>query len=153
MVLIGTALAGGRASGRRPAIDCAGIALLAATVSALLLGIVEAGRRGSWARPRCCVPLLGAALAAFCCSVERRAREPIVPPRLFENRMVVAALVTGFLSGMAMFGAISFVPLFMQAAVGTSATVAGFVLTPFVLGWVAMSIAGARFVLRAGTGW
>jgi MFS family permease len=64
--------------------------------------------------------------------------------------MVVAAMVTGFLSGMAMFGAISFVPLFMQAVGGTSAMVAGFVLTPFVLGWVAMSVTSARLVLRTG---
>ncbi len=81
---------------------------------------------------------------------ERRAREPIVPLRLFGNRMVLAALVTGFLSGMAMFGAISFVPLFMQAVLGTSATAAGFVLTPFVLGWVSMSVTSARLVLRLG---
>jgi len=50
----------------------------------------------------------------------------------------------------AMFGAISFVPLFMQAVVGSSATQAGFVLTPFVLGWVVCSIIGARLVFRVG---
>jgi MFS family permease len=51
---------------------------------------------------------------------------------------------------MAMFGAISFVPLFMQGVAGTSATVAGFVLTPFVIGWVVLSAASARLVLRTG---
>jgi predicted MFS family arabinose efflux permease len=51
---------------------------------------------------------------------------------------------------MAMFGAISFVPLFMQSVVKTSAMVAGFVLTPFVLGWVSMSVTSARLVLRVG---
>ena len=56
----------------------------------------------------------------------------------------------GSSSGMAMFGAISFVPLFMQAVRGTSAMVAGFVLTPFVLGWVGMSVTSARLVLRTG---
>jgi MFS family permease len=63
---------------------------------------------------------------------------------------VVAAILTGFLAGMAMFGAISFVPLFMQGVAGTSATEGGFVLTPFVLGWVALSITSARLVLRVG---
>ena len=82
--------------------------------------------------------------------VERRAREPIVPFRLFRHRMVLAAGVNGFLSGMAMFGAISFVPLFLQHVSGMSATAAGFVLMPFVLGWVAMSIVSARLVLRIG---
>jgi MFS family permease len=64
--------------------------------------------------------------------------------------MVLAAGINGFLSGMAMFGAISFVPLFLQHVSGMSATAAGFVLTPFVLGWVAMSIVSARLVLRIG---
>jgi predicted MFS family arabinose efflux permease len=49
-----------------------------------------------------------------------------------------------------MFGAISFVPLFLQHVSGMSATAAGFVLTPFVLGWVAMSIVSARLALRLG---
>src|SRR2546425_164428 len=63
---------------------------------------------------------------------------------------VLAAGVNGFLSGMAMFGAISFVPLFLQHVSGMSATAAGVVLMPFVLGWVAMSIVSARLVLRVG---
>jgi len=49
-----------------------------------------------------------------------------------------------------MFGAITFVPLFLQAVTGSSATQAGFVLMPFVIGWVACSILGARLVLRVG---
>lgn len=151
MGLIGTGLVGARRPTRRPVIDGTGLILLAATVTGLLLGLVEAGRPGSWGRPAVLGPLVGAVLAgALFVGVERRAREPIVPLSLFGNRMVLAALATGFLSGMAMFGAISFVPLFMQAVVGTSAMVAGFVLTPFVLGWVAMSIASARLVLRVG---
>jgi predicted MFS family arabinose efflux permease len=81
-------------------------------------------------------------------SVERQAREPMLPLSLFANRIVLAAMVTGFLAGMAMFGAISFVPLFLQQVAGTSATVAGFVLTPFVIGWVVLSAASARLVLR-----
>ena len=65
--------------------------------------------------------------------VEQRATDPIVPLRLFKSRMVVAAVVTRFLAGMAMFGALSFVPLFLQSVTGASATGAGLVLTPFVL--------------------
>src|SRR5207247_1318078 len=69
---------------------------------------------------------------------------------LFGGRMFVAAVVTRFLAGMAMFGAISFVPLFLQSVTGTTATGAGMVLTPFILGWVAMSVTSARLVLRIG---
>jgi EmrB/QacA subfamily drug resistance transporter len=151
MALIATSLTEERRIARRPVIDYAGLALFAAGVSALLLGVVEGGRAASWTRPDVAGPLAagGLALAAFVL-VERRAAEPIVPLRLFGNRIVVAAVTTGFLAGMAMFGAISFVPLFMQSVVGTSATQAGFVLTPFVLGWVAFSVTSARLVLRIG---
>jgi EmrB/QacA subfamily drug resistance transporter len=137
--------------GRRPIIDYVGLLLFGAGVSALLVGLVAAGRRGAWLAPEVLGPLALAAVAltAFV-GAERRAAEPIVPLRLFGNRIVVAAVVTGFLAGMAMFGALSFVPLFLQAVTGRSATAAGFVLTPFVLGWVALSVASARLVLRVG---
>jgi len=136
---------------RRHAFDWTGVVLFTAAVSALLIGILEAGRAGVWTGRDVLVPLGVAvcALAAFI-PVERRAREPIVPFRLFRHRAVLAAGVNGFLSGMAMFGAISFVPLFLQHVTGMSATAAGFVLMPFVLGWVAMSIISARLVLRVG---
>jgi EmrB/QacA subfamily drug resistance transporter len=151
MALIATALGETDRGRRRPVIDYAGFALFASGVSALLLGVVEAGRVADWARVDVLGPLVFAlgALAAFV-AVERRAAEPIVPLRLFENRVVLAAAVTGFLAGMAMFGAISFVPLFLQSVGGMSATAAGVVLVPFVFGWVALSVASARLVLRIG---
>jgi EmrB/QacA subfamily drug resistance transporter len=151
MLLIGSSLPKGRPTARVPLVDYAGIVLFATGVSALLLGLVQAGRVGAWGRLDVLGPLTVAALAlgAFV-TVERRASEPIVPLGLFGNRIVLAAVVTGFLAGMAMFGAISFVPLFLQGVSGTSATVAGFVLTPFVIGWVVLSAASARLVLRIG---
>ncbi len=151
MALIATGLAGEARPASRPVIDYGGVALFAAGVSSLLVGVVAAGQTGAWHRLDVVAPLVVAALAlAGFVAVERRAADPIVPLRLFGNRIVVAAVITGFLAGMAMFGAISFVPLFMQAVAGSSATQAGFVLTPFVLGWVAFSIVGARLVLRIG---
>lgn len=136
---------------RRPVVDWAGVALFAAGVSAILLGIVAAGRVGVWWTIEVIAPLvLGALVIVGFVVVERRATEPVVPPRLFRNRMVVAAVVTRFLAGMAMFGALSFVPLFLQSVTGASATGAGLVLTPFVLGWVLTSVLSARLVLRVG---
>jgi EmrB/QacA subfamily drug resistance transporter len=149
MLLLHGALPEGQ---RRPhRLDYAGVALFSAGVSALLFGIMEAGRVGRWTGIDVLLPLgvAATALGAFIV-VERQASEPIVPLRLFRHRMVTAASVNGLLSGMAMFGAISFVPLFLQHVSGMSATAAGFVLTPFVLGWVAMSIISARLVLRLG---
>jgi predicted MFS family arabinose efflux permease len=120
-------------------------------ISALLIGLVEAGRGALWWRPSV-LGLLGLSvvLLAFFVVVERRAAEPVVPLGLFANPMVRAAAATGFFSGMAMFGAITFVPLYLQAVTGSSAMQAGFVLVPFVFGWVVCSIVAARLVLRVG---
>ena len=151
MALIATGLLEEARSPRRPVMDVAGVALFTAGVSALLLGIVQAGRAGSWSGAAVLSPLaLGLTGLVLFVVVERRAAEPIVPLRLFGSRMVIAAVVTRFLAGMAMFGAISFVPLFLQSVTGTTATGAGMVLTPFILGWVAMSVTSARLVLRVG---
>jgi EmrB/QacA subfamily drug resistance transporter len=151
MALIATGLRDQPRQGPRPVIDYAGLGLFSAGVSALLIGVLEAGRVARWTGADVLGPLLLAAVAlsAFV-AIERRAVEPIVPLELFRVRVVLAAAVTGFLAGMAMFGAISFVPLFLQSVSGLSATGAGVVLIPFVLGWVAMSIVSARLVLRIG---
>jgi EmrB/QacA subfamily drug resistance transporter len=151
MAVVWSALRGDARPVRRPTIDYVGLALFFAGVSALLIGLGQAGRAGRWSGLDVVGPLLfaAAALVAFV-AVERRVPEPIVPLRLFRHRMVLAASVTGFLAGMAMFGAISFVPLFLQSVSGMTATSAGFVLTPFVLGWVTLSVVSARLVLKVG---
>jgi EmrB/QacA subfamily drug resistance transporter len=151
MWLIGSGLPPGRSTQRTPTIDYAGIGSFAVGVSALLLALVQAGRVGAWWSLDVVGLFLVAAVAlGLFVSAERQAREPMVPLTLFANRIVLAAIVTGFLAGMAMFGAISFVPLFLQKVSGTSATVAGFVLTPFVIGWVVLSAVSAKLVLRIG---
>jgi EmrB/QacA subfamily drug resistance transporter len=151
MAMIAAALRSATAPSRRRVVDWAGVTLFGAGASALLLGIVEAGRAGSWARPGVVALIgIGALGLSVFVAAERRAAEPIVLLRLFRNRMVMAAIVTRFLAGMAMFGAISFIPLYLQSVVGATATGAGLVLTPFVLGWVVTSALSARLVLRAG---
>ncbi len=151
MAAIRWGLAGERLARRATAFDYRGTGVFAVAVSALLIGLVEAGRGASWWRPSV-VGLLAfsVVLLVLFVMIERQAAEPVVPLGLFANPMVRAAAATGFLSGMAMFGAIAFVPLYLQAVIGSSATQAGFVLMPFVIGWVACSILGARMVLRVG---
>jgi EmrB/QacA subfamily drug resistance transporter len=82
--------------------------------------------------------------------VERRASDPILPLDLFGHRLMASSLVVVFMTGMAMFGAIAFVPLFVQAVLGGTATEAGQVLTPLFLGWVLTSIVSARLTVRIG---
>jgi len=134
----------------RASFDLLGMAVFAAAISTLLVGLVEIGA-GESGRPAGLglLALSGGLLALFV-FVERRVAEPVIPLRLFGNPVLRAAAVTGLLSGMAMFGAITYVPLYLQAVTGSTATQAGWVLMPFVLGWVAFSVVGARLVLRVG---
>jgi hypothetical protein len=80
--------------------------------------------------------------------VERQARDPILPFPLFRDRIFAIACSQGVLAGGALFGSVSFVPLFVQAVLGTSATAAGVTLTPMTLGWTFASILGSQFLLR-----
>ena len=129
--------------GARPAVDYAGVVLLSAAIVLLLLGLFELGTTTSWL-------LLGGAVlsGAVLAWVEQRAADPIVPLRLFGTRSFAVASGHGLLAGFAMFGSVSFVPLFAQAVFGTSATGAGATLTPLMLGWVLASIVGSRLLLR-----
>lgn len=136
----------------RPSIDYAGAALLMASITLLMLGLVEGGatlREFASARN---LSLVAAAVAfgAVFIYVERRARDPIVPLGLFRNRVVSVSVAAGFLAGVSMFGVISFVPLFAQGALGSTATEAGSLLTPLMLSWVGMSVVGGRLLLRVG---
>lgn len=132
-----------RPAGERPQIDFAGAALLVVGVVALLMGLNDLGSPLSLA-------LLGLSLAALAALVwvERRAASPILPVGLMGDRMFAVACGHGFLAGWAMFGSMSYVPLFVQGVLGASATVAGSTLTPMLLGWVFASIIGGRLLLR-----
>jgi EmrB/QacA subfamily drug resistance transporter len=136
----------------RPSIDYAGAATLMLAITLFMLALVEGGSSLlSLASPRNLALFAGAALLALLFVwVERRANDPIVPFALFGNRVVAVATAAGFLAGVAMFGAISFVPLFAQGALGATATEAGSLLTPLMLSWVSLSIVGGRLLLKVG---
>jgi EmrB/QacA subfamily drug resistance transporter len=136
----------------RPSIDYAGAALLMASITCLMLALVEGGatlREVASARNMGLL-FIAMLLGALFIYVERRAPDPIVPLGLFRNRVVAVSVVAGFLAGVAMFGAISFVPLFAQGALGSTATEAGSLLTPLMLSWVGLSIVGGRLLLKVG---
>jgi MFS family permease len=148
--IIGFALVEPRRT-EHPSIDYAGAATLTAAVTLLMLALVEGGDPSQLLRPRnIAIFLTTAALVAAFVAIERRAREPIIPLDLLRNRVVAVAVIVGFLSGAAMFGAISFIPLFAQGGLGATATQAGTLLTPLMLSWVLMSIVGGRLMLRTG---
>jgi EmrB/QacA subfamily drug resistance transporter len=134
-------------------VDILGAVLLTAGLGGVLLALVEGGRHGGLGVTYGSLLVVSLLLMAAFVHWERRAPEPLLPLRLFSNRMFRAASVSGFLAGMAMFGTISFIPLFVQGVLGGSATSAGTALTPFVLGWVTFSVVSARLLLRVGYRW
>lgn len=136
----------------RPAIDYAGAATLMAAITLLMLALVEGGTSvRSLTSARNLALFAGAvALTFLFIWIERRASDPVVPFKLFGNRVVLVAVVSGFLAGVAMFGALTFVPLFAQGSLGATATAAGSLLTPLMLSWVGLSIVGGRLLLRTG---
>jgi len=128
----------------RPAVDYAGAALLTVSVVMLLLGLMGSGT-SSWL-------LIAGAVVLFILLVwvERRAADPVLPLPLFRDLLFTTATVHGVLTGWALFGSVSFIPLFVQSVMGTSATQAGITLTPLLLGWVTASIIGTRLMLVVG---
>jgi EmrB/QacA subfamily drug resistance transporter len=135
---------------QKPTIDYAGAILLMLAISLLMLAMVEGVKSLATIVAPTNVALFGISfvLLYLFVRVERRARDPIIPFQLLENRTVSASILAGFLGGIGMFGAISFVPLFAQGALGMSATEAGSLLTPLMLSWVTMSVVGGRLLLK-----
>ena len=151
--VLGVALAGTDRPRSRVKVDFRGAALLTTGMAGLLAALVEGGRAGRFGLGHAALAALSVALLVEFARWERHAPEPLLPLRLFANRMFRAAAVSGFLAGMAMFGTISFIPLFVQGVLGGTATEAGTALTPFVLGWVTFSVVSARLLLRVGYRW
>ena len=127
----------------RVQVDFLGAVLLTLSVIALLMGLSELGTAlGSG------LLVVAVLLIALLLWVESRAADPVLPLSLLKDRLFAVACAHGLFSGWSMFGSLSFVPLFVQTVLGTSATEAGTTLTPMLLGWVAASIVGSRLLLR-----
>jgi EmrB/QacA subfamily drug resistance transporter len=135
----------------KPTVDYVGAALLMIAVSVLMLAMVENGSASFLGAQNIMLLALAAVLLGIFYWVEKRAKDPVIPFDLFRNRTIAIGVGCGFLAGIAMFGAISFVPLFAQGVLGFSATQAGSLLTPLMLSWVSMSIVGGRLMLKVST--
>ena len=133
-------------------IDYVGAALLMSAVSALMLALNQTGVTDATLGRGLVYALYGLAvvLGAAFVVMERRTPQPILPLSLLGNRMVATTTFSGTLLGVAIFGALAFVPLYVQAALGRSAREAGGVLTPLLLGWVTMSIIPGPRLTRIG---
>jgi EmrB/QacA subfamily drug resistance transporter len=136
---------------RAHSIDYVGAALLATGTTSLLLGLVWGGSTYPWASGEVIVALaLSVLLLVAFGFVERRVPEPILPFEILRNRIVAASVLCMALVGAAMFGTITYVPLFVQGVIGTSATSSGVVLTPLMLAVVTTSFLTGQLVSRTG---
>jgi EmrB/QacA subfamily drug resistance transporter len=130
-------------------IDYLGIATLIPAVVLLLLGLTFGGDKFEWASTNSFLIFGGSiVLLILFALVERKAVEPILDLALFKNRVFAATNALGFLLGLGMFGAIMFVPLFMQGVLGVSPTQAGSTMTPMMIAMIASSIIGGRLLLK-----
>ncbi|MFJ8820296.1 DHA2 family efflux MFS transporter permease subunit [Streptomyces sp. NPDC102467] len=135
----------------RARIDLAGAGLLTATILALTLLASWAGTTYAWTSPQILgLALVSAGALAGFVRAERRAAEPVIPPRLFHDRNFTVAQILSFTSGAAMLAAASYLPQYMQLVRGMSATESGLLLLPLMLGMMAAQLLIGRRVSVGG---
>jgi EmrB/QacA subfamily drug resistance transporter len=135
----------------RHRIDIPGATLLSAGVAALTLLTTWGGNEYAWGSATIVgLGVAGVALLAVFGWWETRAAEPIVPLSLFRSSVFSVANAMGFAIGMAMFGAIIFLPLYLQIVYGASPTSSGLRTLPLMAGLLVAAIASGRAISRMG---
>ncbi|WNG42765.1 MFS transporter [Archangium minus] len=124
-------------------LDFAGAALLSAGVVALLFGVQGIGRN------LLALPVGAVLLTAFVL-VERKVADPVIPMSIFKIPAIAISSAAGALFSAAMFGATTYVPLYVQGVLGGSPTLAGGMITPMIVGWPVASLFAGRLLLKTG---
>ncbi|MFF4301645.1 MDR family MFS transporter [Streptomyces sp. NPDC001601] len=138
-------------SAAKPVIDYLGIALVAVGASSLILATSWGGNEYPWGSGTVIGLFVGGAVAlALFCWVETRAREPMLPMRLFGNPVFTVCSVLSFIVGFAMLGAMTYLPSYLQYVDGDSATVSGVRTLPMVIGLLIASIFSGNVVSKTG---
>ena len=132
-------------------LDIGGAVLLVCGVTCLLLSLIWGGTDYPWSSPM----IIGLGLSGILVTVlffvwEARAPEPILPLRLFKDSIFFLSSLMGFIIGAALFGAVVFLPLFLQVVVGLSATNSGLLLLPLTVGIVSGSVGSGWVISRSG---
>jgi EmrB/QacA subfamily drug resistance transporter len=135
---------------RRP-VDYTGAALLGLTTVPLLLALVWAGSEFAWTSPE----IVGLFAFSAVCMVaflwnESRVQEPIIPLMLFKSRFFAIATFLSFITGMGLFGAVNYMPMFVQGVLGTSAAASGLVTSPMMMTMVVASTVAGIWATRIG---
>ncbi|GHB34849.1 EmrB/QacA family drug resistance transporter [Streptomyces viridiviolaceus] len=135
----------------RHVIDYLGTLLIASVATCLVLAASLGGTTWAWDSPQIIgLAVLGVVLAAAFVAVERRAAEPVIPLKLFRIRTFTLAAVISFVIGFAMFGAMTYLPTFLQVVHGVSPTLSGVHMLPMVFGVLLSSTVSGQIVSRTG---
>jgi EmrB/QacA subfamily drug resistance transporter len=135
----------------REPVDYFGSVFLTMTIVPMLLAFSWAGTKYEWTSFEIS-GLFAASIGALAIFIwiERKANSPILPLSLFKNSVFTISNLVGFLMGAGMFGAIMYMPFFIQGVIGTSATVSGFVMMPMMLSMVVASAIGGQLITKTG---
>ncbi|MFI9562495.1 DHA2 family efflux MFS transporter permease subunit [Streptomyces rishiriensis] len=135
----------------RHVIDYLGTFLIASVATCLVLVASLGGTTWDWGSPQIVgLAALGVLLAVVFVAVERRAAEPVLPLKLFGIRTFTLSAVISFIVGFAMFGAMTYLPTFLQVVQGVSPTMSGVHMLPMVAGMLLSSTASGQIVSRTG---
>jgi EmrB/QacA subfamily drug resistance transporter len=140
-----------RSERRSRSIDYAGAALLAVVLSAVTLFSDLGGGIYPWSSPLILGLIATAVLGLVVfVVVERGAKEPVLPPRLFGERSFAVTSIVGLIVGFAMFGSITYFPVFLQVVKGVSPTASGMQMLPMMGGMLSMSVISGQLISRTG---
>jgi EmrB/QacA subfamily drug resistance transporter len=132
-------------------LDVLGSFFMAVASVCLILVTTWGGTKYDWTSARIiCLGLGFIAATVLFIIVEHTADEPIMPPRLFHDPIFVVCASIGFIIGIAMFGAVGYLPTFIQTVDGVSATMSGILLLPFVAGMMTGTIGSGRLITAHG---
>ncbi len=139
------------ARGSRPSIDYLGILFVGLGASMLTLAVSWGGTEYAWGSATIIGLFIGSAVAfAIFVRVESLAASPILPLRLFRDRVFTVSVVLSFIVGFAMLGAMTYLPTYMQYVHGVSATSSGIRTLPMVIGLLVTSTLAGSIVGRTG---
>jgi EmrB/QacA subfamily drug resistance transporter len=132
-------------------IDYLGAALLALAATAIVLLTTWGGSQYGWGSPVIIgLAVLAAASALMFCLAETRAAEPVLPLHVFRNRNFTLSSAMSFLTGLMLFGALTFLPLYQQTVQHLSATGSGLMLIPLMFGSMVTTILAGQVTTRTG---
>src|SRR5262249_6514766 len=135
----------------RRSVDYVGAGLLAGGLSSVVLFTSLGGTTFGWRSVETVVlAVLGVVLLVLFVLAEARAAEPILPLALFKNRAFTVTSAIGFIVGVALFGSVTYLPLYLQIVKGHSPTASGLLLTPMMAGVLISSITSGNVISRTG---